>query len=105
MERGCSTLLYGALPLERALEGISRAGYKAVELCAILGMANHLPDDLHQNGYRDIVLKMADRGLTPESVGVSTNLLDGQAAFRLVRLLKAAALIGEIGRASCRERV
>ena len=94
MELGCSTVLYGALPLERALEGIRRAGYRAVELCAIQGMANHLPDDLHQNGYRDIVLMVNDHGLAIESVGVSTNLLDGQAAFRLVRLLKAAALIG-----------
>jgi sugar phosphate isomerase/epimerase len=94
MELGCSTLLYGALPLERALDGIAAAGYKAVELCAIKGMADHLPDDLHQDGYRDIVLMHNDRGLAIESVGVSTNLLDGEAAFRVVRLLKAAALIG-----------
>lgn len=94
MELGCSTLLYGALPLVRALDGISRAGYKAIELCAIQGMANHLPDDMHQIGIRDIVLMVNDRGLIVESLGVSTNILDGQAAFRLVRLLKAAALIG-----------
>jgi sugar phosphate isomerase/epimerase len=94
MELGCSTLLYGALPLERALDGIARTGYRAIELCAIQGMANHLPDDLRQDGYRDIVLMAHDRGLAIESVGVSTNLLDGQAAFRLMRLLKAAALIG-----------
>ena len=94
MELGCSTLLYGALPLDRALDGISGIGYRAVELCAIQGMANHLRDDLHQDGIRDIVLRVNDLGLTVESIGVSTNILDGQAAFRLIRLLKAAALIG-----------
>ena len=94
MQLGCSTLLYGALPLDRALDGIKRAGYKAIELCAIQGMANHVPDDLGREGYRDLVLKVNERGFWIESIGVSTNLLDGQAAFRLVRLLKAATLFG-----------
>jgi len=94
MHLGCSTLLYGALPLDVALDGIRGAGYKAIELCAIQGMANHLPDDLSAAGYEDIGKRVADCGLAIESIGVSTNLLDGQAAYRLVRILKAAALLG-----------
>lgn len=94
MELGCSTILYGALPLERALDGIGRAGYKAMELCAIQGMANHLPDDLTVQQYEEIGKRIADRGLAIESLGCSTNPLDGQAAYRLVRLLKAAAVLG-----------
>jgi sugar phosphate isomerase/epimerase len=94
MQLGCSTLLYGALPLDTALDGIQKAGYKAIELCAIPGMANHLPDDLSADGYREIKKRVEDRGLVIESLGVSTNLLDGQAAYRVVRLLKAAAILG-----------
>lgn len=94
MQLGCSTLLFGALPLDTALDGIRAAGYKAVELCAIQGMANHLPDDLDTTGYEEIGMRVVDRGLAVESIGVSTNLLDGQAAYRLVRILKAAAVIG-----------
>src|SRR5690348_7172675 len=94
MQLGCSTLLYGALPLDTALNGIQKAGYKAIELCAIQGMANHLPDDLNVAGYEEIGKRIADRGLAIESLGVSTNLLDGQAAYRVVRLLKAAAVLG-----------
>ena len=94
MQLGCSTLLYGALPLDAALDGIHDAGYKAIELCAIQGMANHLPDDLNVSGYEEIGKRVADRGLAIESIGVSTNILDGQAAFRLVRILKAAAVLG-----------
>ncbi len=94
MQLGCSTLLYGALPLETALDGIHEAGYKAIELCAIQGMANHLPDDLSAREYEEIGKTVADRSLAIESIGVSTNLLDGQAAYRVVRLLKAAAVLG-----------
>jgi len=45
VELGCSTILYGGHPLASALEGIARAGYRAVELCAITGMAPHLSAD------------------------------------------------------------
>lgn len=94
MQLGCSTLLYGALPLDDALDGIQNAGYKAIELCAIQGMAEHLPDDPSSAGCVEIGREIADRGLAIESIGVSANLLDGQAAFRVVRLLEAAALLG-----------
>lgn len=94
MNLGCSTLLYGALPLDTALDGIARAGYKAIEICAIRGMGDHLPDDLSPAGYREIAARVADRGLAIESIGASTNLLDGQAAFRFVRLLKAGEALG-----------
>ncbi len=94
MQLGCSTILYGALPLETALDGISRAGYKAIELCAIQGMAPHLPDILRMEEYLDIGKKVADRGLVIESIGNSTNLLDGQAAFRMSRIIHAAAVLG-----------
>src|ERR1051325_9074748 len=94
MQLGCSTLLYGALPLDTALNSIASAGYKAVELCAIQGMANHLPDDLSKAEYTEIAQRVADRGLAIESLGISTNILDGQAAFRLVRLLRAASVMG-----------
>src|SRR3989337_3044335 len=43
VELGCSTILYGGHSLDDALAGIEKAGYKAIELCAILGMADHIP--------------------------------------------------------------
>src|SRR6266566_4197248 len=94
LQLGCSTLLYGALPIGTALTGIRDAGYKAIELCAIQGMAPHLPDDLSDSQYREIARKVADHGLAIESLGVSTNILEGQAAYRLCRLLRAAAALG-----------
>ncbi len=94
MQLGCSTILFGGHPLDTALAGISRAGYATIELCAIPGMADHLPAEGSPDDYRLIRQKIADAGLIIESVGASTNLLDPDRRARFVRLLQAAALLG-----------
>jgi sugar phosphate isomerase/epimerase len=94
MQPGCSTILYGGYPLETALDGIKRAGYAAIELGAIPGMADHLPADAEPATYRSIKQAVADRGLAIESVGASTNLLDPERRARFARLIGAAALLG-----------
>ncbi|MBX6773506.1 MAG: sugar phosphate isomerase/epimerase [Chloroflexi bacterium] len=94
MEAGCSTILYGGYPLEVALDGIQKAGYAAIELCAIPGMADHLSADGDPSYYRTVRQQVADRGLVIESVGASTNLLDPERRARFVRLIRAAALLG-----------
>lgn len=94
MQIGCSTILYGGYPLEVALDGIRQAGYAAIELCAIPGMAEHLSDDASPATYATIRRQVADAGLQVESIGASTNLLDPERRARFVRLIKAAALLG-----------
>ena len=94
MQIGCSTILYGGYPLDVALDGIRRAGYAAIELCAIPGMADHLSADADPAYYRDVRQRVADQGLAIESVGASTNLLDPDRRARFVRLIRAAALLG-----------
>ena len=94
MQLGCSTILYGGHSLEIALDGIQRAGYAAIELCAIPGMADHLSADASPEEYRRIRQVVAERGLAIESVGASTNLLDPDRRARFIRLIKAAAVLG-----------
>jgi len=94
MQPGCSTILYGGHSLDTALDGIRQAGYTAIELCAIPGMADHLSADEGDAYYREIRRHVADRGLAVESIGASTNLLDPDRRARFVRLIKAAALVG-----------
>lgn len=94
MKLGCSTILYGGHPLEAALSGIHRAGYAAIELCAIPGMADHLSADASPEDYRALRQTVADQGLAVESIGASTNLLDPERRSRFVRLLRAAPLLG-----------
>lgn len=94
MHLGCSTILYGGYPLDVALEGIRDAGYAAIELGAIPGMADHLSADGAPGFYRGVRAAVADRGLAIESIGASTNLLDPERRARFIRLMEAAATLG-----------
>lgn len=94
MQLGCSTILFGGHSLETALKGIRQAGYAAIELCAIPGMADHLSADEGADYYRGVRQTIADLGLAIESIGASTNLLDPDRRARFVRLIKAAAVLG-----------
>src|SRR5688572_2288478 len=94
MEIGCSTILYGGHPLDTALDHVKRAGYKAIELCAIPGMAEHLSDGASHDELRAVRRKAQDRGLAIESVGASTNVLDPERRARFVRLIEAAGVLG-----------
>ena len=65
---GCSTILYGGFSLEQALDGIAKAGYKAIELCARPGMAPHLEIGKPAAYYEQIKAQVASYGLTIESI-------------------------------------
>ena len=65
---GCSTILYGGFSLEQALEGIAKAGYKAIELCARPGMAPHLEIGKSASYYEGIRAQIASYDLAIESI-------------------------------------
>ena len=65
---GCSTILYGGFGLTQALEGIAKAGYKAIELCARPGMAPHLEIGRTASYYNEIKAQVASHGLAIESI-------------------------------------
>ena len=91
MELGCSTILYGGQDLALALQKIQAAGYSAVELCAISGMAPHLNiggGDAYYQGVKNMV---ADHGLAIESIGGSGSLRDRDL---FLGVLDAAAAVG-----------
>lgn len=90
MKLGCSTLLFGGYDLDTALEGISRAGYEAIELVSIPGMGVHFEPDRPDEYYEKIKQKVADAGLVIESVGVA----GGFNSDRFETLVKAAAALG-----------
>jgi sugar phosphate isomerase/epimerase len=94
MQLGCSTILYGGYDLDTALDGIRKAGYRAIELCALSGMADHLKDGHPDDYYRILREKAADRGLAIEAIGASTNLLDEGARARFIRLMQAGQKLG-----------
>lgn len=65
---GCSTILYGGYSLEQALDGIAKAGYKAIELCARPGMAPHLEIGKSTSYYKEIKTRVASYSLAIESI-------------------------------------
>jgi sugar phosphate isomerase/epimerase len=96
MELGCSTLLYGNFPLEVALRGIKKAGYGAIELAAMPGMSDHMPQAIYESEalLKDLRKQIEDSGLAIESIGASTDLLNPEARARFVKLMRAGHILG-----------
>jgi sugar phosphate isomerase/epimerase len=92
MKLGCSTILFGEYTLDEALDGIAKAGYKAIELCARPGMAPHVDMNQPAHYYAEIKQKIADRGLVIESLaGTGGISLDSE---DFPRALEAAQMLG-----------
>lgn len=91
LQLGCSTILYGGYSLNTAVQRIAKVGYKAMELCAISGMAPHFSADRLKAEIVAVKALAAQNGLVIESVGGSGNLGD---ADRFKRLLDAAVAVG-----------
>ena len=89
---GCSTILYGGFRLEQALEGIAKAGYKAIELCARPGMAPHLEIGKTASYYEEIKAQVASHGLAIESVAGTGGIGMDSPAFDAV--IEAAQQVG-----------
>ena len=91
MQLGCSTILYGGHDLDTALDSIRKAGYRAVELCAIPGMAPHLKPGESAAYYQEVKSQAAGRGLVIESIGASGTFGD---RAKFLQVLDAAAAVG-----------
>lgn len=92
MELGCSTILYGGYSLDQALDGIAKAGYTYIELCARPGMADHLKMGQPLSYYAEVRDKIESRGLKVESIGGSGGLSMTTDDFS--KALEAAQLVG-----------
>ena len=89
---GCSTILYGGFHLDQALEGIAKAGYKAIELCARPGMAPHLEIGNTASYYEGIKAQIASHDLAIESIAGTGGIGMDSADFDAV--IEAAQQVG-----------
>jgi sugar phosphate isomerase/epimerase len=94
MQLGCGTLLYGGHSLDRALDGIQKAGYSHIELGAMPNMADHFQPGQPDSYYDEVRQKIESRGLAIESIGASSNILDAATRERFIGLMEAAAKVG-----------
>lgn len=71
------TKLFGEFTLERALCGISKAGFKFVELASVPGMCHHvMPEHMTERDFERLGMLLDDFGLKPMSVCGHVILLD-----------------------------
>lgn len=91
MKLGCSTILYGGYSLDEALDGIAKAGYKAIELCARPGMAPHLEIGKSADYYKTVKDKVESHGLVIESIGGTGGV--GLGGDDFPKLLEAANIL------------
>ena len=89
---GCSTILYGGFRLEQALEGIAKAGYKVIELCARPGMAPHLEIGETASYYEEIKAQVASHGLAIESIAGTGGI--GMDSLAFDEVIEAAQQVG-----------
>lgn len=89
---GCSTILYGDFPLDEALSGIAKAGYKAIELCARPGMAPHLEIGNPASYYAHIRAEIDAHGLAIESIAGTGGIAMDDPEFD--KVIEAAQLVG-----------
>ncbi len=94
MKIGCSTLLFGGVDFQQAIDAIKELGFDALELCSIPGMGEHLFIDQPDSYYEDVKAAIAERGLILESVGASTSLVDEAGRARFKKAIEAAAKVG-----------
>ncbi|MBU0608517.1 MAG: sugar phosphate isomerase/epimerase [Armatimonadetes bacterium] len=92
MELGCSTILYGGYSLDEALDGIARAGYRYIELCARPGMAEHLKIGEPAAYYAEVRDQIESRGLKVESIGGTGGI--SMTTDDFAKTLEAAQLVG-----------
>lgn len=89
---GCSTILYGGFSLDKALTGIAKAGYTAIELCARPGMAPHLEIGHSDSYYQEIQAKAASHGMAIESIAGTDGIAINSPEFD--KVIEAAQLVG-----------
>ncbi len=72
MRLGCNTVLFGNGDLATALTHIAWAGYRYVELAAIIGMAEHISPTMTADERRAVRDQVTDHGLTATAIEAAT---------------------------------
>lgn len=72
-----SIKIFGEFTLERALCGISGAGFKFVELASMPGMCHHvMPEQMSEKDFARLELLLGEYGLKPMSLSGHVNIVD-----------------------------
>jgi L-ribulose-5-phosphate 3-epimerase len=86
-----STNTYHGFTLDQALAGISAAGFKYVELCAVKGWTEHVMPHMSKDELEAIKKKVADYGLTPVALSGHCSITDEERLPDFIDNIKLAA--------------
>ncbi len=91
---GVSTNTYHGFSLEQALDGISKAGFKFVELTGVSGWTEHVASSMDSTQLENVRALLEKFGLTAIALSGHSNLMDSQ---QLEGFQKNIDLAGKLG--------
>lgn len=92
---GCTTNSYAKFSLDRALEGIVKAGLHYVELAALVYTCRHVvPEEMSEKDFIDLKTKLRDLDLEVISISGHTNLTINKGVDEIRRRIDLAVYMG-----------
>lgn len=91
---GVNSNCYHGYSLEEAIEGISKAGFKYIELTATKGWTEHVFPNQSFEYLTGIKDKLKDAGLIPFAMSGHTNLMDRERIPDFIMNIRLAAFFG-----------
>jgi len=92
---GCTTSIYAKFGLDRALEGIVKAGLHYVELAAMVYSCKHVvPEEMSEKEFINLKTKLRDLGLEVISISGHTNLTIKRGVDEIRRRIDLAVYMG-----------
>ncbi len=89
-----NTNTYHGFTLDQALEGISAAGFKYVELCAVKGWTEHVMPDMGKDKLDAVKKKLKDYGLQAVAMSGHCSITDPERVPDFIENIKLAAFFG-----------
>ena len=89
-----NTNTYHGFTLDQALSGISAAGFKYVELCAVKGWTEHVMPYMGKDELGAVKRKLANLGLEPVALSGHCSITDPERLPDFIENIKLAAFFG-----------
>jgi len=94
---GVATSTYHFFSLEQTLDGVSKGGYKYIELLSVPGFVEHIvpsPEEMDEKGAVQLLALCKKYGLEMYCVGGHMRLMKGDSVGRFKKVIDCAALLG-----------
>lgn len=94
MDLCVSTNTYHGYTLEEALDGIAKAGFKYVELTAVIGWTEHVLASMNDSEIEDVKKKVNNKGLSILGLSGHANIMDNDGLKLFIENITLAKKLG-----------